>query len=73
MIYSVVNCKAEGVRRDSVVLGCRVCNKSDCQSNTRLSYLTRDNIMSEAFLYVVRFEVFTAVVMKSIIFWDVTP
>jgi hypothetical protein len=22
MIYSVVNCKAEGVRRDSVVLGC---------------------------------------------------
>jgi hypothetical protein len=44
VIYSVVNCKAEGVRRDSLVLGCRVCNKSDCQSNTRLSHLTRDNI-----------------------------
>jgi hypothetical protein len=24
VIYSVVNCKAEGVRRDSVVLGCKV-------------------------------------------------
>jgi hypothetical protein len=44
VIYSVVNCKAEGVRRDSVVLGCEVCNKSDCQSNTCLSHLTRDNI-----------------------------
>jgi hypothetical protein len=24
VIYSVVNCKVEGVRRDSVVLGCKV-------------------------------------------------
>jgi hypothetical protein len=24
VIYSVMNCKAEGVRRDSVVLGCKV-------------------------------------------------
>jgi hypothetical protein len=43
MIYSVVNCKAEESGETQLYLVVK-CNKSDCQSNTRLSHLTRDNI-----------------------------